>query len=637
MPDERRSFPLPLRSKHSTMEELKTNEYLRGIVLNLPESPGIYQYLNNEGTIIYVGKAKNLKRRVSSYFNREHEPGKTRVLVSKIADIRYIVVNTEEDALLLENNLIKKYKPRYNVQLKDDKTYPSICVCNEYFPRVFRTRKIVRDGSTYYGPYSHIPAMYALLDLIKHLFPLRTCSHSLSPENIRAGKYKVCLEYHIKNCAGPCVGKQTHEEYMQNIACIKEILKGNTKDTTQMLYRQMQELAAELRFEEAQKVKEKYQLIESYRAKSEVVSSMLHNIDVFSIEEDNEGHSAYINYLHITNGAINQAFTFEYKKRLNESKEELLALGIAEMRERYKSRSSEIIVPFEPDVELSGVTFTVPQRGDKKKLLNLSLLNVKQYKADRLKQSDKLNPGQRAMRLLKEIQEMLHLDKPPIRIECFDNSNTQGSDPVAGCVVFVKGKPSKKDYRKYNIKTVEGPDDYASMQEVVRRRYQRAMEEGSPLPDLIITDGGKGQMGSVKEVLDELHLHIPIAGLAKDGHHRTSELLCGFPPQTIGMKQGTPLFLLMTRIQDEVHRYAISFHRDKRSKRQIASELDEVKGIGQKSKAALLKAFKSVKRIREASTDELAAVVGTAKAQALKAHFAQQPDIQEETTESTNL
>ena len=619
------------------MEELKTNEYLRGIVLNLPESPGIYQYLNNEGTIIYVGKAKNLKRRVSSYFNREHEPGKTRVLVSKIADIRYIVVNTEEDALLLENNLIKKYKPRYNVQLKDDKTYPSICVCNEYFPRVFRTRKIVRDGSTYYGPYSHIPAMYALLDLIKHLFPLRTCSHSLSPENIRAGKYKVCLEYHIKNCAGPCVGKQTHEEYMQNIARIKEILKGNTKDTTQMLYRQMQELAAELRFEEAQKVKEKYQLIESYRAKSEVVSSMLHNIDVFSIEEDNEGHSAYINYLHITNGAINQAFTFEYKKRLNESKEELLALGIAEMRERYKSRSSEIIVPFDPGVELSGVTFTVPQRGDKKKLLNLSLLNVKQYKADRLKQSDKLNPGQRAMRLLKEIQEMLHLDKPPIRIECFDNSNTQGSDPVAGCVVFVKGKPSKKDYRKYNIKTVEGPDDYASMQEVVRRRYQRAMEEGSPLPDLIITDGGKGQMGSVKEVLDELHLHIPIAGLAKDGHHRTSELLCGFPPQTIGMKQGTPLFLLMTRIQDEVHRYAISFHRDKRSKRQIASELDEVKGIGQKSKAALLKAFKSVKRIREASTDELAAVVGIAKAQALKAHFAQQPDIQEETAESTNL
>ena len=637
MPDERRSFPLPLRSKHSTMEELKTNEYLRGIVLNLPESPGIYQYLNNEGTIIYVGKAKNLKRRVSSYFNREHEPGKTRVLVSKIADIRYIVVNTEEDALLLENNLIKKYKPRYNVQLKDDKTYPSICVCNEYFPRVFRTRKIVRDGSTYYGPYSHIPAMYALLDLIKHLFPLRTCSHSLSPENIRAGKYKVCLEYHIKNCAGPCVGKQTHEEYMQNIARIKEILKGNTKDTTQMLYRQMQELAAELRFEEAQKVKEKYQLIESYRAKSEVVSSMLHNIDVFSIEEDNEGHSAYINYLHITNGAINQAFTFEYKKRLNESKEELLALGIAEMRERYKSRSSEIIVPFEPGVELSGVTFTVPQRGDKKKLLNLSLLNVKQYKADRLKQSDKLNPGQRAMRLLKEIQEMLHLDKPPIRIECFDNSNTQGSDPVAGCVVFVKGKPSKKDYRKYNIKTVEGPDDYASMQEVVRRRYQRAMEEGSPLPDLIITDGGKGQMGSVKEVLDELHLHIPIAGLAKDGHHRTSELLCGFPPQTIGMKQGTPLFLLMTRIQDEVHRYAISFHRDKRSKRQIASELDEVKGIGQKSKAVLLKAFKSVKRIREASTDELAAVVGIAKAQALKAHFAQQPDIQEETAESTDL
>lgn len=608
------------------MEELKTNDYLRGIVLNLPESPGIYQYLNDEGTIIYVGKAKNLKRRVSSYFIREHESGKTRVLVSKIADIRYIVVKTEEDALLLENNLIKKYKPRYNVSLKDDKTYPSICVQNEYFPRVFRTRKIIRNGSSYYGPYSHVPAMYALLDLIKHLYPLRTCHYNLTPENIRTGKFRVCLEYHIKNCAGPCIGKQSHEEYMKNIGEIKEILKGNTHDVERMLYQQMQKLAAEMRFEEAQKVKEKYQLIENYRAKSEVVNSALHNIDVFSIEEDTEEKSAFINYLHITNGAINQAFTFEYKKRLNESKEELLALGIVEMRERYKSHSSEIIVPFEMDIELKDITFTIPLRGDKKKLLDLSILNVKQYKADRLKQSDKLNPEQRTTRLLKEIQEMLHMDRMPLRIECFDNSNIQGSDPVAGCVVFVKGKPSKNDYRKYNIKTVTGPDDYASMQEVVRRRYQRAREENAPLPDLLITDGGKGQMGAVKQVLDELGLDIPVAGLAKDGRHRTSELLFGFPPQVIGMKQGTPLFQLMTRIQDEVHRYAITFHRDKRSKRQIASELDQIKGIGPKAKDALLKEFKSVKRIREASPESLAAVVGNAKAALLKAYF-------EETTE----
>ncbi len=603
------------------MEELKTNDYLRGIVLNLPDSPGIYQYLDAGGTIIYVGKAKNLKRRVSSYFNREHEPGKTRVLVSKIADIRYIVVKTEEDALLLENNLIKKYKPRYNVMLKDDKTYPSICVQNEYFPRVFRTRKIIRNGSSYFGPYSHIPSMYALLDLIKHLYPLRTCLHKLTPENIRAGKFRVCLEYHIKNCAGPCVGKQSHEEYMKNIGEIKEILKGNTREIAQMLYRKMQELAAEMKFEEAQKVKEKYMLIENFRAKSEVVSNVLHNIDVFAIEEDNEEKSAFINYLHITNGAVNQAFTFEYKKQLNESKEELLALGIIEMRERYKSCSREIIVPFEMDLELKDVTFTVPQRGDKKKLLDLSILNVKQYKADRLKQTDKLNPEQRATRLLKEIQDILHMERLPLRIECFDNSNIQGSDPVAGCVVFVKGRPAKSEYRKYNIKTVEGPDDYASMQEVVRRRYQRAVEENAPLPDLLITDGGKGQMGAVKQVMDELGLDIPIAGLAKDGKHRTSELLYGFPPQVIGMKQTSPLFHLLTRIQDEVHRYAITFHRDKRSKRQIASELDQIKGIGQKTKEALLKEFKSVKRIREASPESVAAVVGKGKAQLLLAHF----------------
>lgn len=594
---------------------------LRLIVSNLPESPGIYQYLDAGGTVIYVGKAKNLKRRVSSYFNREHEPGKTRVLVSKIADIRYIVVNTEEDALLLENNLIKKYKPRYNVLLKDDKTYPSICVQNEYFPRVFKTRKIIRNGSSYYGPYSHVPSMYAVLDLIKHLYPLRTCNLNLSPENIRAGKFKVCLEYHIKNCAGPCIGRQSHEEYMRNIDEVKEILKGNTQEVERMMLRQMQELAAEMRFEEAQKVKEKYLLIESYRAKSEVVSNVLHNINVFSIEEDGDGKSAYINYLHITNGAINQAFTFEYKKRLNETKEELLCLGIIEMRERYKSLSHEIIVPFEIDMELKDVTFTVPQRGDKKKLLELSTLNVKQYKADRLKQSEKLNPEQRTVRLLKEIQQELHLERLPMRIECFDNSNIQGSDPVAGCVVFVKGKPSKKDYRRYNIKTVEGPDDYASMKEVVRRRYRRAIEEHTPLPDLLITDGGKGQMSAVKEVTDELRLNIPIAGLAKDGKHRTSELLYGFPPQTIGLKQNSPLFRLLTQIQDEVHRFAITFHRDKRSKRQIASALDEIKGIGEKTKSALLKHFKSVKRIREASHEELAAVAGKAKSDIIREHF----------------
>lgn len=603
------------------IEELRTNDYLKNIVLNLPDGPGIYQYLNAEGTIIYVGKAKNLKKRVSSYFNREHEPGKTRVLVSKIADIRYIVVNSEEDALLLENNLIKKYKPRYNVLLKDDKTYPSICVQNEYFPRVFKTRKVIRNGSVYYGPYSHLPSMNAVLQLIKQLYPLRTCKLNLTPENIRAGKFKVCLEYHIKNCAAPCVGKQSLEEYQKNIDEIKEILKGNLKEVEQMLLTQMQDLAEEMRFEEAQKIKEKYVLLENYRAKSEVVSNVLHNIDVFSIEEDTEENSAFINYLHITNGAINQAFTFEYKKRLNESKEELLALGIAEMRERYQSLSREIIVPFEPDIELKNVTFTIPVKGDKKKLLELSLLNVKQYKLDRLKQTDKLNPEQRSMRLLKEIQQLLHLDSPPIRIECFDNSNIQGADAVAGCVVFVNGKPSKKDYRKYLIKTVEGPDDYASMKEVVRRRYQRAIEESTPLPDLLITDGGKGQMSAVKEVLEELQLTIPIAGLAKDNKHRTSELLYGFPPQTIGLKQNTPLFQLLTQIQDEVHRYAITFHRDKRSKRQTGSELDAITGIGEKTKQALLKEFKSVKRIREASAEEVSKVVGKAKGKIIEEYF----------------
>lgn len=598
-------------------QELKTSEYLKGIVSNLPEGPGIYQYLNVEGTIIYVGKAKNLKRRVYSYFSKEHEPGKTRVLVSKIADIRYIVVNTEEDALLLENNLIKKYKPRYNVLLKDDKTYPSICVQNEYFPRIFKTRRIIRNGSTYYGPYSHAPSMNAVLDLIKHLYPRRTCNLNLSPENIRAGKFNVCLEYHIKNCAGPCIGLQSQEDYMRNIAEIKEILKGNTQEISRTLFQQMQELAAGMKFEEAQKVKEKYALIESYRSKSEVVSSVLHNIDVFSIEEDGE-KAAFINYLHITNGAINQAFTFEYKKKLNETKEELLTLGVIEMRERYKSLSREIIVPFEIGIELSDITFTVPLRGDKKKLLELSLLNVKQYKADRLKQAEKLNPEQRSVRLMKEIQQELHLDKLPLQIECFDNSNIQGTDAVAACVVFKKAKPSKNDYRKYNIKTVIGADDYASMKEVVRRRYQRAIEEGNPLPDLIITDGGKGQMEVVRQVMEELQLDIPIAGLAKDKKHRTSEVLFGFPPQTIGIKQHSPLFRLLEQIQDEVHRFAITFHRDKRSKRQVASALDEIKGIGEKTKNTLLKEFKSVKRIKEAPLEDLTAFIGEAKAKIVK-------------------
>ena len=600
-----------------TNQELKTSEYLKGIVSNLPEKPGIYQYLNAEGTIIYVGKAKNLKRRVYSYFSKEHQPGKTRVLVSKIADIRYIVVNSEEDALLLENNLIKKYKPRYNVLLKDDKTYPSICVQNEYFPRVFKTRRIIRNGSSYYGPYSHSPSMHAVLDLIKHLYPLRTCNLNLSPENIRAGKFNVCLEYHIKNCAGPCIGLQSQEEYLKNIAEIKEILKGNTQEISRLLYQRMQDLAAEMKFEEAQKVKEKYALIENYRSKSEVVSSVLHNIDVFSIEEDGE-KSAFVNYLHITNGAINQAFTFEYKKKLNETKEELLTLGIIEMRERYKSASREIIVPFDIEIELNDVTFTIPQRGDKKKLLELSLLNVKQYKADRMKQAEKLNPEQRSMRLMKEIQQELHLDRLPMQIECFDNSNIQGTDAVAACVVFKKAKPSKSDYRKYNIKTVVGADDYASMKEVVRRRYQRAIEEESPLPDLIITDGGKGQMEVVRQVMEELQLDIPIAGLAKDRKHRTSEVLFGFPPQTIGIKQHSPLFRLLEQIQDEVHRFAITFHRDKRSKRQVASALDNIKGIGEKTKTALLKEFKSVKRIKEASIEEVSAIIGESKAKIIK-------------------
>lgn len=599
------------------MAESNVSNHIKGIVSNLPETPGIYQYLNAEGTIIYVGKAKNLKRRVSSYFNREHPNGKTRILVSKIADIKYIVVKTEEDALLLENNLIKKYKPRYNVLLKDDKSYPSICVSNEYYPRVFKTRNIIHDGSNYYGPYSHVPSMNALLGLINKLYPLRRCRHSLTPENIRGGKFDICLEYHIKNCKGPCIGKQSHEDYMKDIQEVKSILKGDTQIVCDLLMDEMKALAMEMRFEEAQAIKEKYDLIENYRAKSEVVNRFIHNVDVFSIEMDD--NTGYINYLHITNGCINQAFTFEYKKRLNETKEELLQLGIVEMRERYMSNSREIIVPFELDMELNNVTFTIPQRGEKKHLLGLSILNVKQYKADRMKQADKLNPEQKKTRILKEIQEQLHMTKMPVHIECFDNSNISGSDAVAACVVFKMGKPSKKDYRKFNIKTVEGPDDYASMKEVVRRRYTRAIEEGTPLPDLIITDGGKGQMEVVRQVIeDELHLNIPIAGLAKDNKHRTSELLYGFPPLTIGVKQSTPLFHLLENIQNEVHRFAITFHRDKRSKSQISSVLDNIKGVGEKRKAELLKTFKSVARIKQASLEEIAAIVGETVAKNIK-------------------
>lgn len=594
------------------------SEHIKMILAVIPEKPGCYQYFDEKGTIIYVGKAKNLKRRVSSYFNKEHDSVKTRVLVKQICDIKYFVVDTEEDALLLENNLIKQYRPRYNVLLKDDKTYPSIVVKNEYFPRVYQTRHIVRDGSQYYGPYPSIFMARMMLQMLKELYPIRTCKYQLTPESIARGQYKVCLEYHIKRCKGPCEGLQSLEEYKQNIAEIKEILKGNISQISKHLYEQMQTLAAELRFEEAQAVKEKYEVIENYRSKSTVVTPMLHNIDVFSMIDDED--SAYVNYMHIGNGAIVQAYTVEYKKRLDETKEELLGLGIVELRARFRSMAREVIVPFEMELPMTNVTFIVPQRGDKKKLLDLSEMNAKQYKVDKLKKSEKLNPEQRTTRLLKEIQEALHLDRLPAQIECFDNSNIQGSYPVAACVVFKMGKPSKSDYRKYNIRTVVGPDDYASMKEVVRRRYQRAIDEQTPLPDLIITDGGKGQMEVVRSVVEEeLGLSIPIAGLAKDGRHRTAELLFGFPPEPVGMRLDSPLFHLLTRIQDEVHRFAISFHKDKRSKGQVKSELDAIKGIGEKTKVVLLRRFKSLKRIRKASFEELREVVGEAKAKALQA------------------
>ena len=593
------------------------HELLKGIVQNLPECPGCYQYLDEEGTVIYVGKAKNLKRRVSSYFNKTQDNLKTRILVSKIRDIKYTVVNTETDALLLENNLIKKFNPRYNILLKDGKTYPSIVVTNEYLPRIHMTRKIVKGYGTYFGPYSHVPTMYGLLALINNLYPIRRCNERISKDSILAGKHKECLEYHIKNCKAPCIGLQSPEEYRKNIEEAKEILKGNTGELKRKLMAQMKQLAEDMRFEEAEQLKKKYVMLENYQSKSEVVSSTLHNIDVFDIE-DNE-KVAYINYLHVANGCIVRAFTFEYVKRLEETKEELLLAGILEMRNRYGSESKEVIVPFPVEQLNFYSNVIIPQRGDKKKLLDLSRLNVMQYKKDRIRQSDKLNPEQKSVRLLKELQDALRLPTLPLHIECFDNSNISGTDAVAACVVFMKGKPSKNDYRKYNIKTVVGPDDYASMKEVVRRRYTRLMEEEKPLPDLIIADGGKGQMEVIREVVeDELHLEIPIAGLAKDDRHRTNELLYGFPQQTIGLRTDSTLFHLLTHIQDEVHRFAITFHREKRSKKQLKSELDDIKGIGPKTKETLLKTFKTVKRIREANLDEIEKAIGKSKAEIVK-------------------
>lgn len=595
---------------------------LKNIVLNMPEKPGSYQYYDESHTIIYVGKAKNLKRRVSSYFHKEVDRYKTKVLVSKIWDISYTVVNSEEDALLLENSLIKKYNPRYNVLLKDGKTYPSICVTNEYYPRIFKTRHINKKFGTFFGPYSNTASMYAVLELIKKLYKPRTCRLLLTRESVERGAFKPCLEYHIHNCLGPCIGKQSYEEYAENMRQAREILKGNTRQLSDMLYKNMQRLAENLEFEAAERVKQKYLLIESYCSKSEVVSHTITDIDVFTIADDDTRSHAFINFMHVRNGAVNQSFTFEYKRKLDETDEELLITAIPEIRERFKSEAKEIVVPFEMEWHLKDAVFFVPQRGDKKHLLELSEMNCRQYKFDRLKQAEKLNPEQKQTRLMKELQQKLGMEKMPYTIECFDNSNISGTDAVAGCVVFKAMKPSKKDYRKYNIKTVTGPDDYASMKEVVRRRYSRMIEEDTPLPDLIITDGGKGQMEGVREVIeDELHLRIPIAGLAKDDRHRTNELLFGFPQKVIGLKTDSELFHVLTHIQDEVHRYAITFHRDKRSKHALHSELDDIRGIGPKTKEALLHHFRTVKRISEASGDELAAVVGSSKAAILKAHF----------------
>ena len=595
------------------MRNADVQEYLKQIVLSLPDAPGCYQYLDASGIVIYVGKAKNLKRRVSSYFNKEQISAKTRVLVSKIRDIKYVVVKTEEDALLLENNLIKRYKPRYNVLLKDDKTYPSIAVTNEYLPRIFKTRRRTR-GATYFGPYSHLPTMYALLDLCRELYQPRPCKTIMTQEGVESGKYEVCLDYHIHRCKAPCIGKQTHDEYLRNIAACCDILKGNTAKVAQAMKEEMQSLAAELRFEEAQAVKEKYDLIENFRARSEVVPGLRQDLDVFNIIS--EENVAFINFLHVTEGCINQAFTFEYKKKLDESDEELLRLGIIEMRGRGLGGAKEIVLPFPVALPEEYATVTVPLKGEKKKLLDLSALNVKQYKFDRLKQAEKLDPSQKNMRLMKEIQQQLALPTPPLRIELFDNSNIQGEDAVAACVVFERLKPSKKDYRKYIIKTVQGPDDYASMAEVVYRRYKRLKEENGTLPNLIIADGGKGQMEIIRKVVeDELELNIPIAGLAKNDRHKTRELLYGFPPQSIGLKPESQLFRTLSAMQEEVHRFAISFHREKRSARQTASELDNIPGIGPKLRTALLQKFKSVKRIKEAPLTDLQSVVGAARGQ----------------------
>jgi len=593
---------------------------LKNIVAALPECPGCYQYFDAEGTVIYVGKAKNLKRRVSSYFLKTVNSRKTQILVSKIQNINYVVVPTDEDALLLENNLIKKYKPRYNILLKDDKTYPSVCVTNEEFPRVFKTRKIIPGIGTYYGPFSHAGTLNNMLELINRIYPLRRCRNSMTMEQIEKGKFSPCLEYHIKNCKAPCMGWQTKSDYMESVNEVKEILSGNTRKVCDNLVRRMGELSEQMRFEEAQELKRKYILALEFCEKSEVIAQHEHNIDVFSIADDEK--SAFINYLHVSNGCINQAFTFEYSKRMDEDPADLLALGIVEMRERYQSDSPEIIIPFPIEVELKDVILTIPQRGDKKHLLDLSLANVRQYKFDKAKQAEKLNPQQRSTNLLKELQKKLQLERLPIHIECFDNSNIQGAEAVAGCVVFKQAKPAKSEYRKYIIKTVEGPDDYASMAEVVYRRYKRIMDESGDLPTLIIADGGKGQMGVIRQVVEEkLQLHIPIAGLAKDGKHRTSELLTYRPDGqivTVGVDMKSPLFQLLTRIQDEVHRYAIQFHRQRRSKVQVASELDKIKGIGPATKATLLQHFKSVKRIREASEDAIADIVGKSKATIIK-------------------
>ena len=594
-------------------ERDKIEEYLKGIVLNLPDSPGCYQYLDNNGVIIYVGKAKNLKRRVSSYFNKEQQTLKTKLLVAKIADIKYIVVNSEADALLLENNLIKQHKPRYNVLLKDDKTYPSICITNEYFPKLFKTRRVEKGKGFFFGPYTNAGALNALLDLIKKIYPLRTCNYNITPESVRQGKFNYCLEYQIKNCPAPCIGKISNDEYGKMINEVISILKGDIKVLQDNLLAEMAEKASALDFESAQEIKNKYKLIENFRLRSEVVSSSMTNLDVFSIESDEK--SAFINFLHINNGCITQAFTIEYSKKLDESDEELISMGIVELRERYNSNAKEIILPFPVELPIEGVIITVPQKGEKSRLLALSKLNVKQYKADRLKQDDKLNPEQKSTRLMKEIQDALQLEKLPLIIECFDNSNIQGSDAVSACVVFRKLKPSKKDYRKYNIKTVDGPDDYASMREVAGRRYRRIIEDGAELPNLIFADGGKGQIDAICSVIkDELGLDIPVLGLVKNNKHKTSEVILA-DGNVIGLKQGTILFRLLSQIQDEVHRFAITFHRDKRSKRQTASELDNIKGIGVKSKISLLNHFKSVKRIKEASLEELVSVVGKSKAE----------------------